>query len=266
MRIAIIGGGFMGEAFMRGLIAGVVEPSDVTVAELFEQKRTALAEHGVHVTADAREAVDGADVVLMAVKPQDFAAVAVAMKGAIDADALVISIAAGIALADVQALLGHDASARVMPNLPAAIGQGAASYLVAPAVTPEQVQRLLTVIDAVTVAVSEVHDDEAIDLATAVHGSGPAYVYAVMEAMIDAAVRLGQNRSDATDLVLATVAGAARYAIETGTAPAELRAAVTSPGGTTAAALASLEAAGLAAAFDDAIEAAFKRAKELGEG
>ncbi|MDP6606999.1 MAG: pyrroline-5-carboxylate reductase [Dehalococcoidia bacterium] len=266
MRIGIIGGGFMGEAFMHGLIAGVVDPSDVTVAEVFDEKRAALAQHGVLVTAEAREAVEGADVVLMAVKPQDFATAAAELKGAIDADAIVISIAAGIALADIQALLGHDASARVMPNLPAAVGQAAAAYLVAPAVTPEQVRQLRIVVDAVAIAVSEVHDDEAIDLATAVHGSGPAYVYAVMEAMIDAAVRLGQTRSDATDIVLATFAGSARYAIETGTDPAELRAAVTSRGGTTAAALAKLEAAGLAATFDEAIEAAFIRAKELGEG
>ena len=120
-------------------------------------------------------------------------------------------------------------------------------------------------LSAVSDVVVEVGDDDAIDLATAVHGSGPAYVYMVVESMIESGVRLGMKRSDAQRLVLATVAGAARYAMVSETAPAELRYAVTSPGGTTAAAIAELEAAGVRAAFDDAIEAAYSRAQELGE-
>jgi len=120
-------------------------------------------------------------------------------------------------------------------------------------------------LDGVATAVVEVHEDDEVDLATALHGSGPAYVYLLIESMVDAAVRLGMKRAEATELVLATVAGAARYAIETGRHPAELRNAVTSPGGTTAAALAELEAAGLRAAIDEAIEAAYLRALDLGE-
>src|SRR5690606_28191634 len=157
------------------------------------------------------------------------------------------------------------ACVRVMPNLPTAIGEGAAVYLASPEVTGRQVSEVRRLLDGVATAVVEVHEDDEVDLATALHGSGPAYVYLLIESMVDAAVRLGMKRAEATELVLATVAGAARYAIEIGRHPAELRNAVTSPGGTTAAALAELEAAGLRAAIDEAIEAAYLRALDLGE-
>lgn len=266
MRIGIIGGGFMGEAFLRGLLrAEVASPSDIAVAEVSEARRTALTEHAVRVTEDAESACIGADLVLLAVKPQDLQAVAESLQGHIPPEAVVVSIAAGVTLEDVQRHTGHRAAVRVMPNLPAAIGEGAATYYAADVVSGRQRARVEEVLGAVATAVVEVADDEAMDLATAVHGSGPGYVYMMIEAMIDSAVRLGMKRQDATDLVLATVAGSARYAMQTGAHPADLRNAVTSPGGTTAAGLAELEAAGLRAAFDDAIEAAYLRAEELGE-
>ena len=266
MRIGIIGGGFMGEAFLRGILrAGVAAPSAIAVAELIADRRLALAEHGVRVTDDPESACIGADLVLLAVKPDDLAATARSLAGAIPADAVLVSIAAGTPLAEVQRHSGHRASVRVMPNLPAAIGEGAAVYLAAPELSDKQLARVREVLSGVATAVVEVADDEAVDLATALHGSGPAYVYLLIEAMVDSAVRLGMKRPDATELVLATVAGSARYAIATGEHAATLRNAVTSPGGTTAAALSELEAAGLRAAVDDAIEAAFTRALYLGE-
>lgn len=266
MRIGIIGGGFMGEAFLRGLLrAEVASPSDIAVAEVSEARRTALTEHAVRITEDAESACIGADLVLLAVKPQDLQAVAESLHGHIPPQAVVVSIAAGVTLEDVQRHTGHPAAVRVMPNLPAAIGEGAVAYYAAEAVNDQQRARVEQLLGAVATAVVEVADDEAMDLATAVHGSGPGYVYMMIEAMIDSAVRLGMKRQDATDLVLATVAGSARYAMQTGAHPADLRNAVTSPGGTTAAGLAELEAAGLRAAFDDAIEAAYVRAEELGE-
>jgi pyrroline-5-carboxylate reductase len=146
-----------------------------------------------------------------------------------------------------------------------AVGEGAAVFVIANEVTQEQRLAVQQLLESVCSAVIEAPDDEAVDLATALHGSGPAYVYLVIESMVDAAVRLGMKRADASALVLATVAGSARYAMETGIHPAELKNAVTSPGGTTAAALRELESAGLRAAFDEAIEAAFERARELGE-
>ena len=162
-------------------------------------------EHGVRVTDDVETACIGADLVLLAVKPQDLPTVAETMRGRIGANAVLVSIAAGVRLEDVQRHSGHRASVRVMPNLPAAIGEGAAVFLAAPEVTAEQRANVRSVLNAVATAVIEVSDDDAVDLATAVHGSGPAYVYLMIEAMIDAAVRLGMKRPDATALVLATV-------------------------------------------------------------
>ena len=266
MRIGIIGGGFMGEAFLRGILrAEVASPAEIAVADPIEERRRALAEHGVRVTDDPESACIGADLVLLAVKPDDLPAVAAGLVGAIPSGAVLVSIAAGVRLAEVQSHSGHRATVRVMPNLPVAIGEGAAVYLAAPELRDEQLARVQQVLRGVATAVVEVADDEAVDLATALHGSGPAYVYLLIESMIESAVRLGMKRADATELVLATVAGAARYAIESGEHPSALRNAVTSPGGTTAAALAELEAAGLRAAIDDAIEAAFVRALDLGE-
>ncbi len=266
MRIGIIGGGFMGEAFLRGILrARVAAPGDIAIAEIAPARRLQLAEHGVRVTDDTESATIGADVVLLAVKPQDLGHVAGGLQGAIPRDAVLISIAAGVRLEDIRRYSAHRASVRVMPNLPAAVGEGAVVFYASPDVTDAHRQHLEAVLGAVASAVVEVHDDDAVDLATAVHGSGPAYVYLFIESMIDAAVRLGMKRPDAQSLVLATVAGSARYAVESGLHPAALRNAVTSPGGTTAAALAELEAAGFRTAIDSAIEAAYERAHELGE-
>lgn len=266
MRIGIIGGGFMGEAFLRGiLLAKIASASEITVAEISSARKTLLSSHNVSITEDPSAAVLDADLVLLAVKPEDITDVAESLRETIPKNAVLVSIAAGVSLSELESTSGHAACVRVMPNLPVAIGEGAAVYLASDAVTNAQLDIVKRLLSAVTAAVVEVFDDEDVDLATALHASGPAYVYMVIESMIDSAVRLGMKRPDAMRLVLATVAGAARYAIETDRHPAELRNAVTSPGGTTAAAIGELEAAGLRAAFDDAIEAAFMRARELGE-
>ena len=266
MRIGIIGGGFMGEAFLRAILrAEVAAPGDIAVAEISGARRAELSIHGVRVTDDVESACIGADLVLLAVKPQDLAEAASPLHGRVPPGAVLISILAGVTLAAIERAASHRATVRVMPNLPAAIGQGAAVFYASPAVTDLQRVWVREILDAVATAVVEVHDDESVDLATALHGSGPAYVYLFIEALIDSAVRLGMKRPDATALVLATVAGSARYAIETGLHPAALRNAVTSPGGTTAAALAELEAAGFRAAIDEAVQAAFERAQDLAE-
>ena len=257
----------MGEAFLRGVMrAGVAKASDVAIAEKLPARQAALSEHGVRVTDDVESACIGADIVLLAVKPQDVPDVATSLQGVVPRGAVLVSIAAGVPLEQVQRHSAHAASVRVMPNLPAAIGEGAVVLYAAPEVTSKQREHVRRLLSAVATAVVEVADDEAVDMATAVHGSGPAYVYLVIEALTDAAVRLGMKREEASALVLATVVGSARYALESGLHPAELRNAVTSPGGTTAAALAELEAAGVRSAFDDAVEAAFVRAQELAEG
>jgi len=266
MRIGIIGGGFMGEAFLRGILrAGVSAPGDVAVAEVMSARRTQLSEHGVRVTDDAESACIGADVVILAVKPQDLPSVAEGLSGKFGRDSVVISIAAGVRLDDLRRHTGHRSVVRVMPNLPAAIGAGAAVYYATADVTVPQREHVERVVSAVATGVVEVHSDDEVDLATAVHGSGPGYVYLFIEAMVDAAVRQGMKRPDALKLVLSTVRGSAEYAIETGQHPAALRNQVTSPGGTTAAGLAELEAAGFRTAVDSAVEAAYERARDLGE-
>jgi pyrroline-5-carboxylate reductase len=265
MRVGLLGGGFMGEAFLRGLLrADVAKPQDIAVAEISDARRTVLSEYGVRLTSDLESACIGAELVLVALKPQQMEAIG-ALRGHLATDVVLVSIAAGVSLEDLRRISGHAACVRVMPNLPAAIGDGAAAYLVSPQVTDDQRARVRRLLDAVASVSVEVADDEAVDLATALHGSGPGYVYLIIEAMIDSGVRLGMRRPDATALVLATVAGSARYAIESGLHPADLRNAVTSPGGTTAAGLAELESSGVRAAFDDAIDAAFRRARELAE-
>ena len=216
------------------------------------------------VTESAADSVAGSNIVLIAVKPQDFAQVATDLAGHIPSAALVISIAAGITLDELRERTQHEAVIRVMPNLPASVGAGAAAYLVAPEVTDEQREAALAVIGAVAGAVVEMESDALIDLGTALHGSGPAFVIVALEAMIDAAVRLGLKRPDAEALALATFEGTARWARESDESLAELRNAVTSPGGTTAAGLAELDAHAVRAAFDAAIEAAYNRARELG--
>lgn len=266
MRIGIIGGGFMGEAFLRGMLrAEVASPGDIAVADVVPARRAQLSEHGVRVTDDAESACIGADVVILAVKPQDLPAVAESLTGKFGRDAVVVSIAAGIRLDDLRRHTGHRAVVRVMPNLPAAVGAGAAVYYAAAEVTSTQRAHLERVLSAVATGYVEAHSDDEVDLATAVHGSGPAYVYLLVEAMVDAAVRQGMKRQDALTLVLSTVRGSAEYAMETGQHPAALRNQVTSPGGTTAAGLAELEAAGFRTAIDSAIEAAYERARDLGE-
>lgn len=266
LRVALIGGGKMGEGFLAGMLrAGVADASTVTVAEVVPERRAELADrYGVAVTATAEEALPGSEVALIAVKPQDFATVAATLKGKIPASALVISIAAGITLGELRERTGHAATVRVMPNLPASVGAGAAAYLVAPDVTAEQRRQVAAILGAVAIATVEVDSDRLIDLGTALHGSGPAFVILVIEAMVDASVRLGLAREDAQALALATVEGTARWASASDQSLEALRNAVTSPGGTTAAGLAALNEHNARAAFDAAIEAAYNRARELG--
>tara|TARA_Y100000588_G_scaffold395029_1_gene519252 strand:+ start:2438 stop:3244 length:807 start_codon:yes stop_codon:yes gene_type:complete len=265
MRVGILGGGFMGEAFIKGLLrANISSANEIVVAEISQPRRSKLLEYGVRLETDLKSACIDAELVLIALKPQDLEAIAT-LRGEIAPSTLLVSIAAGTPLSKLQQISLHKQVVRVMPNLPAAIGEGAAVYLAAPEVTEAQRILLHNMLEAVATVAIEAVDDQSVDLATALHGSGPAYVYLIIEALVDAATELGMARSDATTLVLATVAGSARYAIESGSEPAELRKAVTSPGGTTAAALAEIESAGVRSAFSNAVNAAFQRANELAE-
>ena len=261
MKIAIIGGGVMGEAILSATLdAGLLNAADVTVCEVVEARRDALAAaYGVAVTAEAGPCLGEAGVAILSIKPQDLHSV----RGTLPAAALLISIMAGVRIATLQQELAHDRIVRVMPNTPVAVKAGMSVWTATPSVSPGQrefTQRLLSAIGRELY----VDDEKKLDMATAVSGSGPGYVFLFIEAMIDGAVTIGLTRSQATEMVLQTVYGSALYAQESGKPAAELRGMVTSPAGTTAAGLFELEKASVRAAIIESIKAAHRRAIELG--
>ena len=266
MKLAFIGGGKRAEAIIRGALAGgLAAPGGIAVGEPVASRRDYLAgELGVSATADNLAAAAGADLVTLAVKPQDLRAVLGELRGHLDHQA-VLSIVAGARMATLLEGLGHRAIVRVMPNTPAQVGCGMTLWVCSPSVT--QGQRDLT--RALLAAVGEeicVADEKYMDMATALSASGPAYVFLLIEAMIDAGVYVGMPRDMARTLALQTVLGSVRLAMETGGHPAELKDMVVSPGGTTAEALRALEERGVPAAIVAAVDAAYQKSVRLGQG
>ncbi len=262
MKAAIIGGGVMGEAILTGAIQqGALAAVDVSVCEKVPARADYLrTTHKVAVTADATEAMQGADLVVLCVKPQDLGTV----KGSVPPDALLVSIMAGVTSTTIQAAFGHERIVRAMPNTPAAIREGMTVWWATPSVTDGQREVARRILGAVGKEFS-VDDEKKLDMVTAVSGSGPAYVFLFIEAMVEGAVSIGLTRKQAEDLVLQNLYGSARYAIESGRSAAELRAQVTSPAGTTAAGLLELEKGSFRATVIECIRAAYRRAGELGK-
>ncbi len=265
MRLAVIGAGVMGEAVIAALLRrGLAQPADITACDVVAQRREHLSQaYGIPIAEQAASAAGGVDLVVLAVKPQEFPAVADELRGRLAAGQTAVSIMAGVSLTALRDGLGHDAIVRAMPNTPAQIGEGMVVWTATEAVgaaAREDVRRTLAALGQELY----VAEEKYVDMATAVSGSGPAFVFLMMEAMVDAAVHIGLRREMATAMVLQTVLGSARYAQATGRHPADLRNQVTSPGGTTAEGLLALEEAGLRAAFAQAIIAAYERAKQLG--
>lgn len=257
-----LGGGRMGEALFAGAVAAGADPAGIVVVERSPARVAELRErHRVEVTDDLG-AVARASVVVVAVKPHDVVDLLHTVGPRLSAGALVVSVAAGLRLAVLEAALPPGtAVARVMPNTPALVGQGMAAVSPGAACTEEQVARVRALLDATgrTVVLPEAQQDAV----TAVSGSGPAYVFYVADAMIEAGVMLGLPRPTATELAVQTLLGAATMLSETGTHPVLLREAVTSPGGTTAEALRQLDAHGVRAAFLAAMEACRDKARTL---
>ncbi|MBI2912808.1 MAG: pyrroline-5-carboxylate reductase [Chloroflexi bacterium] len=265
MKLAFIGGGVMGEAIIAGALGkGVAKPGDVVVCDILSARREHLAKtYGVRATEGAAEAIAGADIAVLAVKPQEFAAAALALAGRFSATQTVMSIMAGMTVATVRDSLRHEAVVRAIPNTPAQIGEGMTVWTATEAVPEAAREDVRSVLSVLGLEIY-VGDEKYIDMATAVSSSGPAYVFLVMEAFIDAAVHIGLRRDMAETMVIQTILGSARYAQATGKHPAALRNQVTSPGGTTTEGLLALERAGLRAAFTEAILAAYEKAKRLG--
>ena len=256
--LALIGGGRMGAALLGGLLGAGWEPGRLTVVEPVEARRQELTEQfpGVRVVTEPA----GGGAAVLAVKPGDVPAAAQAL-AAVGVDR-VVSIAAGVRLAVLEASLSGVPVVRAMPNTPALVGAGVTAIAPGTLAGEDDLAWAEEVLGAVgrVVRVSE----PLLDAVTGLSGSGPAYVFLVAEALIDAGVLVGLPRDLSATLTVQTLLGAARLLAETGDPPEALRAAVTSPGGTTAAGLRALEAAGVRAAFLDAVNAATERSKELG--
>ncbi|MEU2255498.1 pyrroline-5-carboxylate reductase [Nocardia xishanensis] len=267
-RIAVIGGGRIGEALIAGLLESGRASKDLVVVETHADRAELIANRfGVRVTAEAADAAVGADLLVIAVKPGDVDAVLTelgkAELNAGDRDQVLVSLAAGVPTARLEAKLPAGFPVvRVMSNTPMLVGQGMsvlAPGRYAKAEQLEQVEEVLSAVGkVVTVAESQM------DAVTAVSGSGPAYFLLVVEAMVDAGVGLGLTRDVATQLVVQTMVGSAALLDESGQSAVELRAAVTSPAGTTAAALRELERGGVRSAFLEALHAAKRRSAEQG--
>ena len=262
----VIGGGTMGATFSRALLSNdLATPDTITICEVAAPRREALADElGVRVTGDPVEAVRGAAVVFMAVKPQDFPSVGGVLQGLILPEQLIVSIMAGVPIRTLRDHLGHRAVVRAMPNTPAQIGQGITAWTAPPEVSDDQRRRVAAMLGTLGREIY-VPDERHIDMATAVSGSGPGFVFLMLEAMIDGAVQIGMRRELAAELVYQTVLGSAAYAQNSGLHPAVLRDMVTSPGGTTAEGLRAMEQNGVRAGTMEAIIAAYRRTRELGE-
>jgi pyrroline-5-carboxylate reductase len=265
-QISFIGGGVMAEAMVQGLLSRkLVSPSEITISEPRKGRREELkAKYGVLITDRNVNAVASSEIVVLCVKPQDMDDVLAELKGHLKEGQLIISIVAGARLNTISEGLGHDAIVRVMPNTPAQYGEGMSVWTATATVTPAQLESSKQILEAFGKQLF-MHDEKFLDMATAVSGTGPTYVFLVMEAMIDAAVHLGFPRHIAYELVTETMRGSIIYAIKSGKHPAELRNLVTSPGGTSAAALYQLEKGGLRTVISKAIWAAYERSRSLGE-
>ena len=264
---AFIGAGAMGEAMIGGLVQhDLVAPEAITASDPHQSRLGAVKERfGVRTTGDNRDAARNADLVVLSIKPQVLSAVCDDLRGTLRPEALVISIIAGARISSIADGLGHDAIVRTMPNTPAQVSEGMTVWTATEAVSAEQREQTGALLGALGKHLY-VGDEEFLDKATAVSGSGPAYVFLLIEALIDAAVHLGWSRAAAHDMVIQTVLGAAVYARETALHPAELRNRVTSPGGTTADAIYQLEEGGFRTVLNKAVTAAYRRSVELGGG
>ncbi len=264
--IATVGSGVMAEAIVAGLLRGqLVEPAQIVASHPRPERREELAaQHGIRVVSSNVEAVHGADVILLAIKPQMLKRVGAELRPFLRDGQLVLSVLAGATTRALMSSLGHDQVVRSMPNTPARLGKGITVWYATPAVTADQRAQAAALLSALGAQI-EVDDEKFVAMATAVSGTGPTYVFLVMEALIDAAVHLGFSRQVAHDLVVETLEGSTLFAKQSKMHPAELRNMVTSPGGTSAAALHELESGRLRTVLSEAVWAAYRRTVELGE-
>lgn len=267
MRLAFIGGGVMAEAILTGVLRdGVSAPAEVTVADIIAPRLDELRErHGVAVTGDNTEAVRGADLVVLAVKPQNLPEVLDGLSGAVADRQTVLSIVAGATIGVIANRLNHQTIVRAMPNTPGQLGEGVTVWTATESVGADA-RALAGQVLAALGKQFYVPNEKLIDVATGLSGSGPAYVFLFIEALIDAGVYLGMSRDMAREVVAQTVLGSAKMVEGSDLSPSALRDQVTSPGGTTAEGLLAMEEAGFRSAVMNGVIAAYEKSAALGQG
>jgi len=264
-KIAFLGGGNMAEALIKGMLsADVAKSSQMVVTDTSPARLTYLKKYNITAATSNQEAVQQAEIILLCVKPQVMDAVLAEIAAAADSSKLVISIAAGITISRIEkALLADPRVIRVMPNTPALVLSGAAALAAGGRAAQDDINTALEIFSAVGRVV--VVDEKLMDAVTGLSGSGPAYVFMIIDALSDAGVKAGLPRPLALELAAQTVYGSAKMVLETGEHPGKLRDMVTSPGGTTIEGLHALEKGNLRATLMNAVEAATARSKELGK-
>ena len=267
MTVAFIGSGVMAEAMIKGLLNEKLLPAEqIIAADPREEHVNELStRYGLKGTTDNNMAAEAADILVLSVKPQVLSHVMPELRKGAHSSKLILSIIAGAKIKTIADGVANASVVRAMPNTPAQIGQGITVWTATPEVLPPQIEQARTLIGALGDQIF-LDDERYLDMATALSGSGPAYVFMFMEALIDAGVHLGFSRRDAEHLVLQTMRGSIEYAEKSGLHPAQLRNQVTSPGGTSAEAIYHLEKGGLRTVISRAVWAAFQRSVALGGG
>ena len=268
-KLGFIGGGRMAEALIQGILKSfIITQKNILVTEPVAERRNYLVEsYGVNTfdSSDEANIWSTCSTVVLAVKPQIMKNVLQAAKNYVNASHLLLSIAAGIQTEFIDANLNGSNCriVRVMPNTPAFVLEAVSALCAGPRATDSDMDTAVTIFNSIGKSI--VLEEKYFDAVTGLSGSGPAYVFTFIEALIDGGLKVGLNRSDAELLAMQTVLGSVKLAMTSGKHPAELRAMVTSPGGTTIAGLHELEAAGFSGIIMDAVEAATERSKELGK-
>lgn len=265
--VAFIGSGVMAEAMIGGLLGKSLLTADQIVASDVREERAheLTARYGIRAGTDTAAAAESADILVLSVKPQVFPQVARVARGHAGSASLVLSILAGVKIRTIADGLLNPSVVRAMPNTPAQIGQGITVWTATPEVPEPQHEQARVLLRALGEEIF-MEDEKFLDMATALSGTGPAYVFLFMEAMIDAGVHMGFSRRDAEKLVMQTMRGSVEFATQTGLHPAELRNQVTSPGGTSAEAIYHLEKGNLRTVLARAVWAAYQRSVALGGG
>ena len=263
-RLAFVGAGVMAESMIAGLLKqAMIPPGHIVASHPRADRRHKLEERfGIAATESNRDAAHDADLVVLTIKPQVLKSVARQLFGSLSPEQVVVSVIAGAPIDVLMEGLGHDAVVRVMPNTPAQVGQGMSVWCTTPGVTEQQRQRVQSLLRALGEELW-VEEEKYVDMATALSGTGPTYVFLMMEALIDAGVHMGFPRRIAEQIVLQTVSGSVAFARDSGKHMAELRNMVTSPGGTSAEAIYQMEKGGLRTVLSRAVYAAYQRTQVL---